>query len=65
MSNKPKKYVIGRMYHCTWSFSSAFVWVLKSFDESKNVAVMETPKSKKPITTQLDSLRNINRYRDE
>jgi len=62
MSDIPKKFVIGRKYHCSWAKARGFVWVLISFDTEKDEAVIQTPKTKKKLTTQLSSLRNINKY---
>jgi hypothetical protein len=62
MNDIPKKFVIGRKYHCSWATSRGFVWVLISFDTDKDEAVIQTPKTKKKLTTQLSSLRNINKY---
>lgn len=55
------EYKTGRLYHCKWAKSKGFVWKLISFDVATNTAVMETPKTKKRLTTQLDSLYNTNR----
>ncbi len=56
----PEKYIIGRKYHCSWAKSRGCVWKLISINE--DVAILETPKTKKRITTQLSSLREINKY---
>lgn len=57
----PNEYVIGRRYHCSWAKKRGFVWVLVSFDINKDIAHMITPKTKKKMTTQLSSLRDINK----
>ena len=61
LSDKPTEYVIGRSYHTSWAKNRGYVWQLLSFDESKNVAELETPKTKKRLTTQLSSLRDTNK----
>ncbi len=57
----PSEYVIGRPYHCSWAKNRGFVWILESFNESKNVAKLYTPKTNKELTTQLSSLRDVNK----
>jgi hypothetical protein len=59
----PLEYVIGRKYHCTWAKNRGFVWVLMSYDVATDTAYMQTPKTKKPMKTQLSSLREINKNR--
>jgi hypothetical protein len=59
------EYIIGRKYHCSWAKNKGYVWRLISFDESKNEAVLETPKTKKRLTTQLSALYNINKNEEE
>ena len=62
---KPTEYVIGRKYHVSWAKSRGMVWILKAIDKDKKQAMLQTPKTKKIVYTQLDSLRDINRYIDE
>ena len=57
----PNEYVIGRRYHCSWAKKRGFVWVLVSYDIHKDVAHLVTPKTRKKLTTQLSSLRDVNR----
>lgn len=57
----PKEIRNGRLYHCSWAKKKGFVWKLISHDEEKDEALMETPKSKKRMVTQLSSLRNVNK----
>lgn len=59
MDNKPTEYVIGRLYHTSWARSRAYVWRLVSYDEH-GLAVMETPKTRRRLTTTLNSLRDTN-----
>ena len=58
------KYVEGRKYHLSWAYSNKLVWKLISFDIEKNEAVLETPRTKKRISTQLSALININKYKN-
>jgi len=53
---------IGRLYHTSWAKNRGFVWKLISFNVDKNEAVLMTPKTKRVLTTKLDSLRDINKY---
>ncbi len=55
------KPVIGRLYHCSWAKNTRYVWRLVSFDETKDVANLITPKTKKPLTTKLTALRDVNK----
>lgn len=64
MNETPDVYIIGRKYHTTWARERGMVWVLISFDRTKNQAVLETPKTKKRFTTQLNSLQDINYFAD-
>lgn len=57
----PKDFCVGRLYHCSWASNRGFVWRLISFNKDTNTAEMMTPKTKKKLTTQLDSLRNTNK----
>jgi hypothetical protein len=58
----PEKFVIGRKYHCNWAKSRGLVWILVSFDEAKDEAIMRTPSTRRPMTTKLSSLRDINKF---
>lgn len=61
-NSQVKNYVIGRKYHCNWAYSRGMVWRLVSFNVELNEAFIVTPKTGKHIKTQLNSLRNINKY---
>jgi hypothetical protein len=58
----PKEYIIGRKYHVSWAKNRGYVWKLVSFNVDTNKAVLETPNTKKQLTTELTSLRNINKF---
>jgi len=50
---------IGELYHLSWAQSRGMVWKLIDFNGDK--ALMETPKTKKRLTTKLATLRHTNR----
>jgi hypothetical protein len=56
----PIELTVGTKYHCTWAFSKGMVWVLKGISQN-NQAILETPRSKKTITTHVHNLRHINK----
>lgn len=55
----PQKYVIGDKYHCSWATSNKLVWILISINN--NIATLQTPKTKRILTTNINSLRVINK----
>ena len=55
----PQKYVIGDKYHCSWATNNKLVWVLLSIHN--NIATIQTPKTKRIITTNINSLRVTNK----
>lgn len=55
----PQNYVIGDKYHCNWAASNKLVWVLLNIHN--NIATLQTPKTKHIITTNINSLRVINK----
>lgn len=55
----PQKYVIGDKYHCDWATSNKLVWVLLSIHN--NIAILQTPKTKRILKTNINSLRVINK----
>ncbi len=55
----PQKYVIGDKYHCNWATNNKLVWILLSIHD--NIATLQTPKTKRILTTNINSLRVINK----
>lgn len=55
----PKKLVVGEKYHISWASDHKMVWVLKSWNSV--YAFMETPKTKKSLSTKISDLREINK----
>lgn len=55
----PKELHIGEKYHCSWASSKAMVWVLKDINGSQ--VILETPRTKKQIQTNVSSLRVLNK----
>ena len=55
----PKELVLGEKYHCSWAQSRGMVWVLKAV--SNNQATLETPRTKRRITTHINFLRVLNK----
>ena len=55
----PSELRVGQKYHCTWASHPGMVWVLKSVYLKQ--ATLETPRTKKIITTNVDFLRHINK----
>ena len=55
----PTKLNLGEKYHCSWANSKAMVWVLKAI--SNNQATLETPRTKRTITTHINHLRVLNK----
>lgn len=56
----PIELTVGTKYHCTWASKPGMVWVLKGISQN-NQAILETPRSKKTITTHVHNLRHINK----
>lgn len=56
----PIELTVGTKYHCTWAASKGMVWVLKGISQN-NQAILETPRTKKTITTHVHNLRHINK----
>lgn len=56
----PTELTVGTKYHCTWASSKGMVWVLKGISQN-NQAILETPRTKKTITTHVHNLRHINK----
>lgn len=55
----PQELKIGQKYHCSWANSKGMVWVLR--DIAGNKATLETPRTKKQIQTNVNSLRLLNK----
>ena len=55
----PQQLIVGNKYHCNWASSKGMVWVL--VNTYNNTAVLQTPRTKKTITTNINSLRVINK----
>ena len=55
----PQKYIIGDKYHCNWATSNKLVWILVSINN--NIATLQTPKSKRILKTNINSLRVTNK----
>jgi len=55
----PQKYIIGDKYHCNWATSNKLVWVLISINN--NIATLQTPRTKRILTTNINSLRVTNK----
>ena len=56
----PTELKVGTKYHCTWATSKGMVWVLKGWSMN-NQAILETPRTKKVIYTNVNNLRLINK----
>lgn len=56
----PTELTVGTKYHCTWASHPGMVWVLKGISQN-NQAILETPRTKKIITTHVHNLRHINK----
>lgn len=55
----PTQLNIGEKYHCSWANSRGMVWVLKGV--ANNQATLETPRTKRIITTHVNFLRVLNK----
>jgi ferredoxin-fold anticodon binding domain-containing protein len=55
----PQELKIGQKYHCSWANSKGMVWVLKNING--NQAILETPRTKKEIQTNVNHLRLLNK----
>ncbi len=55
----PQKYTLGDKYHCHWAKNNKLVWILLSINN--DIATLQTPRTKKILTTNINSLRVINK----
>ena len=55
----PQYLTIGNKYNCSWASSKDMVWVL--IHTYYNTATLQTPKTKRIITTNMNSLRLTNK----
>ena len=56
----PQKYIIGDKYHCSWATSNKLVWILTGISNN-NQAILQTPRTKRIITTNINNLRVTNK----
>lgn len=61
MNDLPEVFVIGRPYHLSWARNRGMSWILKSFDQDKDIAHLVTPHTRKPLQTKLSALRDVNK----
>ena len=46
-------------YHLSWASNRGMVWVLKRIEG--NIAILETPKTKRKLSAKINDLRHINK----
>lgn len=60
MIGTPTEYVIGRPYHLEWAKNRGMCWILKGFNINTGKAILETPRTRKKLLTNLKDLRDVN-----
>lgn len=57
----PTQLTIGNKYHISWARERGMVWKLITYNQATDIAMLQTPKTKKYITAKGKDLRLLNK----